>query len=160
MEFALTAPVLLLLMAGTLDLGRAQYFTVVASDAARDSVRTLVGIYAPAAAGPSLSAVCSEAQADLKNVSSVTCSQVTHAPPYVAGTDYTQPAANNAVVLVYCGPHSISGSCGATTGGAAYRDTVAVWVFYGYPVLTPGISTMVPGGVIQMRRGAQMVTNW
>jgi Flp pilus assembly protein TadG len=159
-ELAITAPVLLLLFSGTLDLGRAYYFTVLSSDAARNSVRTLIGVYAPSAAGPSLSVVCSEAQADLKNVSSVTCNQVTHAPPYVAGTDYTQPSANNAVVLVYCGSHAISGTCGSTTGGAAFHDTVAVWVFYGYSLLTPWVSSLEPGGIIQMQRGAQMVTNW
>jgi hypothetical protein len=154
------APVLLLLFGGTLDLGRAYYFTVVSSDAARDSVRALIGIYGPSAAGPPLSIVCSEAQADLKDVSSVTCNQVAHAPPYVAGIDYTQPSANNAVVLVYCGPHAPLGSCGSTTGGAAYHDTVAVWVFYGYAVLTPGVGSLVPGRIIQMQRGVQMVTNW
>ena len=153
-ELGLALPVLLLVFSGMLDLGRAYYFEITGTDAARDTVRVAAANYS--GSGPSLATICASAANDLSNLASVSCQAINHAPPYVAGTDYTPPPANQATVLVYCGP---SGACGSYSGPQRH-DTLAVGVFYGFPTLTPGMNNLVPSGLVQMHSTAQMVANW
>src|SRR5213082_217301 len=128
-ELALALPVLMVLVAGVLELGRGYAFAVETSDAARDAARYVAGKTA-STNGPGLAAMCNLVTADLAAVTtSVTCpTQVNHAPPFIAGTDYTKPAAGQAVVAVYCGA---STNC---TGSVPtlYQSEIDVYVYYGF----------------------------
>src|SRR6059036_3649499 len=103
-ELAISLPILVILVAGVLELGRGYSFAMETSDAARDAARYVAGKTATTN-GPGLAAMCSLVTADLAVVTtSVSCpTQVSHAPPFVAGVDYTRPVAGQAVVAVYCG---------------------------------------------------------
>src|SRR5256885_4456591 len=103
-ELALCLPVLIVLDAGVLELGRGYAFAAEPSDAARDAARFVAGKTATTN-GPGLAAMCSLVTADLAVVTTnISCpTQVNHAPPFVAGADYTKPVAGQAVVAVYCG---------------------------------------------------------
>src|SRR6266550_4543832 len=105
-ELAITLPILALLVAGVLELGRGYAFAVETSDAARDAARFVAGKTATTN-GPGLAAMC-----DL----------------VVAGTDYTNPVAGQAVIAVYCGT---STNC---TGliPTLYQAEVDVYVYYGF----------------------------
>ena len=151
MEFAITLPVLALLLAGTIELGRGYAFGVATSDTARDAARYLAG-KTPSSNGPGLSGMCNIVTADLAAVTTnVNCPvQVTHAPPFVAGTDYTAPVAGQAVVVVYCGT---SGNCaGATT--TLYQSEVDVGVYYGFSDLN------LLGGGISIGGLSRATTSW
>lgn len=153
-EFALVAPVLLLLFSGVLDLGRAFYYQVSATDAARDGVRLAAGNYG--GHGPDLATICSEITQDLSAVPSVSCVTSSHAPPYHSGVDFAQPASGTAVAVIYCGS---AAACGAYSGAPQHYD-LAVQVNYAFGLLTPFISQIAGGGTIQMADAAQMVGNW
>src|SRR5260370_2921370 len=103
-ELALALPVLIVLIAGVLELGRGYSFAVETSDAARDAARYVAGKTA-ATNGPGLAAMCSLVTADLAAATTnIVCpTHVNHAPPFVVTTDYTKPVAGQAVVAVYCG---------------------------------------------------------
>src|ERR1700756_2684697 len=90
-ELALALPVLIVLIAGVLELGRGYSFAVETSDAARDAARYVAG-KTPTTNGPGLAAMCSLVTADLAAVTTnITCpTQVNHAPPFVSGVDYTK----------------------------------------------------------------------
>src|SRR5437868_14111263 len=96
-EFALALPILIVLVAGVLELGRGYSFAVETSDAARDAARLVAGKTATTN-GPGLASMCNVVTADLAAVtSSITCpQQVNHAPPFVVGTDFTKPVAGQA----------------------------------------------------------------
>jgi len=103
-EFAIALPILMLLVAGVLELGRGYGYAIATSDAARDGARFVAGkttLYD----GPGLTAMCSLITADLATVTTnISCPTiVAHAPPFVSGTDYANPTGNQAVVAVYCG---------------------------------------------------------
>src|ERR1700693_5914530 len=102
-EFAITLPIIVLLVAGVLELGRGYTFAVATSNAARDGARYVAG-KTPTSNGPGLAHMCSLVTAGLAAITSnVSCpTQINHAPPFVLGTDYTAPAAGQALVLVYC----------------------------------------------------------
>jgi Flp pilus assembly protein TadG len=150
-EFAITLPVLALLVAGTLELGRGYAFAVETSDAARDAARFVAG-KTSSTNGPGIAAMCSMVVADLQAVTSnVSCpTQVNHAPPFVAGTDYTAPAAGQAVVAVYCGS---SANC---TGSipTLYQSEVDVYVYYGFSDLN------ILGGGITITGSSRATTSW
>src|SRR5712671_7548139 len=103
-EFAIALPILILLVAGVLELGRGYSYAVATSDAARDGARAAAGKTATTN-GPGLAAMCNLVTADLAAVSSnVSCpTQVGHAPPFVKGIDYAAPTGGQVVVAVYCG---------------------------------------------------------
>jgi len=147
-EFALVLPLLVLVVALAVDLGRAFYFEVTTTEAARTAAREAIGQPQSQKQGPGMSAICSAATADLTNVQSVTCSS-SGAPP---------AAANQAVVVVQC-PDS-GGTCSAAIGSAPLNGTVRVDVYYGFQLLIPGISQLFGGGVVQIHNSAQMVTSW
>src|SRR5260370_26962247 len=102
-ELALALPVLIVLVAGVLELGRGYSFATETSDAARDAARYVAGKISTTN-GPGLAAMCNLVTADLAAVTAnVVCpTQVMHAPPFVAGADYSTPVAGQAVVAVYC----------------------------------------------------------
>src|SRR5207244_10697827 len=97
-EFALALPVLIVLVAGVLELGRGYSFAVETSDAARDAARYAAG-KTTSTNGPGLAAMCSLVTADLAAVTtSVSCpTQVTHPPPFDGGVDHPTRAARQAL---------------------------------------------------------------
>ena len=150
-ELALALPVLMVLVAGVLELGRGYSFAVETSDAARDAARFVAGKTATFN-GPGLAAMCSLVSADLAAVTSnVSCpTQVNHAPPFVAGTDYTKPVAGQAVVAVYCGT---SANCTGTVQ-TLYKSEVDVYVYYGFSDLN------ILGGGITIAGSSRATTSW
>ena len=150
-ELAITLPILALLVAGTLELGRGYAFAVETSDAARDAARFVAG-KTSSTNGPGIAAMCSLVRADLAAVTSnVTCAtQVNHAPPFVAGTDYTAPTAGQAVVAVYCGS---SADCIGSIP-TLYQSEVDVYVYYGFSDLN------ILGGGITITGSSRATTSW
>src|SRR6202048_3634442 len=128
-EFAISVPILVLLVAGTLELGRGYAFAIATSDAARDGARYVAG-KTSTTNGPGLTNMCSLIKADLASITSnVTCAtQVNHAPPFGAGTDYATPAARRVLVALSCGT-SIDCTGSVTT---LYESRVDVYVYYGF----------------------------
>ncbi len=144
-------PVLVLLVAGVLELGRGYAFAMATSDAARDGARYVAG-KTSTTNGPGLTNMCSLVTADLAAVTTnVTCpTQVNHAPPFVAGVDYAKPAAGQAVVVVYCGT---SANCtGSVT--TLYESEVDVYVYYGFSDLN------LLGGGITISWSSRATTSW
>jgi Flp pilus assembly protein TadG len=150
-EFAISVPVLVLLVAGTIELGRGYTFAIATSDAARDGARYVAG-KTSTTNGPGLTNMCSLIKADLAAITSnVSCAtQVGHAPPFVAGTDYATPAAGQAVVAVYCG--SSANCSGAVT--TQYQSRVDVYVYYGFSDLN------LLGGGITISGSSRATTSW
>ena len=150
-ELALALPVLIVLIAGVLELGRGYAFAVETSDAARDAARLAAGKTATTN-GPGLAAMCSLVTADLAAVTTnVSCpTQVNHAPPFVAGIDYTKPVAGQAVVAVYCG--SSTNCSGAVQ--TLYQSEIDVFVYYGFSDLN------VLGGGITITGSSRATTAW
>lgn len=150
-ELAIALPLLALLVAGVLELGRGYSFAVETSDAARGAARYVAGKTATTN-GPGLVAMCSLVTADLATVTtSITCpTQVSHAPPFVAGVDYTKPLPGSAVVAVYCGS---SLDC---TGSVQtlYRSEIDVYVYYGFSDLN------ILGGGITITGSSRATTAW
>lgn len=151
MEFAITLPILLLLVGGTVFLGRGYSFAVATSNAARDGARYVAG-KTSATNGPGLTSMCNVVKADLAAVSSnFSCpTTVGHAPPFVAGTDYAKPTGGQVVVAVYCGT---SANC---AGGVdtQYLSEVDVGVYYGFNDLN------LFGGLITIGSTARATTSW
>jgi Flp pilus assembly protein TadG len=150
-ELAIALPLLALLVAGVLELGRGYSFAVETSDAARDAARFVAGKTATTN-GPGLAAMCSLVTADLAAVTTnITCpTQVNHTPPFVAGTDYTKPVAGQAVVAVYCGS---SNNC-AGSAQTLYQSEVDVYVYYGFSDLN------ILGGGITITGSSRATTAW
>ena len=96
--------------------------------------------------------MCSLVIADLAGVTSnVTCpTQVNHAPPFVAGTDYTTPVPGQAVVAVYCGS---SANCSGSVQ-TLYQSEIDVYVYYGFSDLK------VLGGGITITGSSRATTAW
>lgn len=166
-EFALVVPIIVLLFAGIVDLGRAFYYQIGVTDAAREGARVLSGNNQ--GNGPGLPAVCTALARDLVDAGGVaSCSQVGHPPPYASGADYTPPAPGQAIALVYCGSGSQPGNgtpcvnalrtgCGSLS---ACPNQVAIYVYYGFPLFTAAIDSLAGAAIIQLQAGAQMVTAW
>ena len=144
-------PVLVLLVAGVLELGRGYAFAMATSDAARDGARYVAG-KTSTTNGPGLTNMCSLVTADLAAVTTnISCpTQVNHAPPFVAGVDYTTPAAGQAVVVVYCGT-SVNCTGSVTT---LYESEVDVYVYYGFSDLN------LLGGGITISGSSRATTSW
>ncbi|MHB8587654.1 MAG: TadE family protein [Candidatus Dormibacteraceae bacterium] len=150
-EFAITLPILVLLVAGVLELGRGYVFAIATSDAARDAARYAAG-KTSATNGPGLANMCSLITADLAAITSnVSCpTQVGHAPPFVVVTDYAKPAAGQAVVAVYCGTSvNCAGSVTALT-----NSEIDVYVYYGFSDLN------LLGGGITISGSSRATTSW
>ena len=164
-EIGVTLPVLLLLFSGLLDVGRAYYFQVEATDAARDAAR-VVAAYSVTSAGVSVpddTTICAEARADLSNVTSVTC-QFSSTPPPFATPSGIGP--NSAVVVVYpaagtgCSKTSFCRDWSSPVPSPPIHGTVTVSVYYDFSLLTPAVQQLASGGRIVMRDQAQMVSAW
>src|SRR2546427_4689657 len=150
-EFAIALPILILLVAGVLELGRGYSYAVAVSDAARDGARYVAGKTA-STNGPGIAAMCNLITADLAAVTaSVSCAtQVGHAPPFVVGTDYTAPSAGQAVVAVYCG----SGTNCSGSATTLYQAEVHVYVYYGFNDLN------LLGGLVPLSGSSKTTTSW
>lgn len=150
-ELAISLPVLIVLVAGVLEMGRGYSFAVATSDAARDAARYVAGKTATTN-GPGLASMCGLITADLAaTTSNVSCpTQVTHAPPFVAGTDYTTPVAGQAVVVVYCGA---SANCSGSAF-TQYQSEVDVYVYYRFSDLN------ILGGGITIQGSSRATTAW
>lgn len=149
-EFAIAVPILVLLVAGTIELGRGYVFAMATSDAARAGARYVAG-KTSTTNGPGVTNMCSLIKANLAAITSnVTCAQVNHAPPFAAGTDYTAPAAGQAVVAVYCGT---SANCTGTVT-TQYQSEVDVYVYYGFSDLN------LLGGGITISGSSRATTSW
>lgn len=151
-EFAVTLPILILLVAGVIELGRGYTFAMAVSDAARDGARYAAG-KTSTTNGPGLANMCSLVKADLAAVTSnITCppTQVNHAPPFVAGVDYTNPVAGQAVLVVYCGT-SVNCTGSVTT---LYESEVDVYVYFGFSDLK------LLGGGITISGSSRATTSW
>src|SRR6266550_4403695 len=74
-EFAISVPILVLLVAGVLELGRGYAFAMATSDAARDGARYVAG-KTSTTNGPGLANMCSLVTADLASVTSLYESEV------------------------------------------------------------------------------------
>jgi len=139
------------LVAGVLELGRGYSYAVATSDAARDGARAAAGKTATTN-GPGIPTMCDVIKADLVAVSSsVSCAtQVGHAPPFVAGTDYSAPAGGQVVVVVYCGA---SANC---TGNVSTltQSEVDVYVYYGFNDLN------LLGGLVTISGSSKTTTSW
>ncbi len=150
-EFAIALPILILLVTGVVEVGRGYAIGVATSNAARDGARYVAGKSATTN-GPGIANMCSIVTADLAAVTSnvVCATQVGHAPPFVAGTDYTKPVDSQAVVVVYCG--SSANCAGSTT--PLYQSEVDVVVYYGFNDLN------LFGGLITIGGSSRATTSW
>jgi Flp pilus assembly protein TadG len=150
-EFSIALPVLILLVAGVLELGRGYAFATAVSNAARDGARYAAGKTATTN-GPGLAAMCNLITADLAGVSSsISCpTQINHAPPFVKGTDYASPTAGQVVVAIYCGT---SVNC---TGSVftRYQSEIDVYVYYGFNDLN------LLGGLVTISGSSKTTTSW
>jgi Flp pilus assembly protein TadG len=150
-ELAITLPILILLVAGMLELGRGYSFGVATSDAARDAARYVAG-KTSSTNGPGLAAMCNMITADLQAVTSnISCvTQVGHPPPIAVGTDYAKPAAGQVVVAVYCGA---SANCSGSIP-TLYNSEIDVYVSYGFSDLN------ILGGGITITGSSRATTSW
>lgn len=150
-EFAIALPILILLVAGVLELGRGYAYAVATSDAARDGARYVAG-KTSLTNGPGLAAMCNLIKAELAAVTTnVSCAtQVAHPPPFTQGTDFAAPTAGQAVVAVYCGT---SANCSGTTT-KLYESEVDVYVYYGFNDLN------LLGGLVTISGSSKATTSW
>ena len=150
-ELAIALPIVMVLVAGVLELGRGYSFAVETSDAARDAARYVAGKTATTN-GPGLAAMCNLVSADLAAVTAnVSCpTQVNHPPPFVAGVDYSGPLAGQAVVAVFCGT---SANCSGSIP-TLYQSEVDVYVYYGFSDLN------ILGGGITITGSSRATTAW
>ena len=151
MEFAIALPILILLVAGLLELSRGYAVAVATSNAARDGARYVAGKTA-ATDGPGLANMCSLIKADLAAVTTnVSCpTQIGHTPPFNIPADYTNPTGGQALVLVYCGT---TGDCSGTVN-TVYQSRIDVYVYYGFDDLN------LLGGRITISGSSEAKTSW
>ena len=152
-EFAIALPILILLVAGVLELGRGYAVAVATSDAARDGAR-----YAAAKAansnGPGLAAMCSLITADLRAFTvNVSCPvrAINHTPPFNFPADYAKPVGGQAVVAVYCGA---TVTCTGAVNSFQYHYEIDVYVYYGFNDLN------LFGGLITIPGSSRTLTSW
>ena len=150
-EFAIALPILILLVAGVLELGRGYGYAIATSDAARDGARYIAG-KTSLTDGPGLTSMCSLIKADLATVTTnISCpTLVGHAPPFVSGTDYTNPTGDQIVVAVSCGT---SIDCRGTPN-PLFQSRIDVWVYYGFNDLN------LFGGRITISGSSRTTTSW
>ena len=159
----MTLPILVLLFAGVLLLGRGYTFAVAASDAARDGARYVAGKTATTN-GPGIPNMCSLIKADLAAVTTtLSCATaIAHRPPFVKGVDYAAPTAGQALVLIYCGPPQgksdpaggSSLTCVGTPAYLQYHAEVDVYIYYGFNDLN------LLGGLVTISGSSTTTTSW
>jgi len=135
---------LLWLVCGLLDLGRAYYGTITVTDAARHAARTL-STANQAGGGPGRAAGCAAVKAAVVDLaSSAAC-----------GTSGATPAAGQVVAIVTC---PAPGDCGSNSAGSP--QMVTVQVSYGFQLLTPLVSSLLPVGTLTLTGRAVMSSTW
>ncbi|HEV2033980.1 MAG TPA: TadE/TadG family type IV pilus assembly protein [Candidatus Dormibacteraeota bacterium] len=152
-EFAIALPILILLVAGVLELGRGYAAAVATSDAARDGARYAAG-KAANTNGPGLAAICSLITADLKAfTANISCpARAKPSPlPFVAGVDYAVPVGGQAVFAIYCGGTL---TCVGASNSVLYHYEIHVSVYYGFNDLN------LFGGRITIPGSSQTMTSW
>jgi hypothetical protein len=152
-EFAIALPILILLVAGVLELGRGYAIAVATSDAARDGARYAAG-KAATTNGPGLAAMCSLITADLAAVTGNVSCPATARPgplPFVAGVDYAVPVGGQAVIAVYCGGTL---TCVGANNALLYHYEIDVFVYFGFNDLN------LFGGKITIPGSSQTRTSW
>jgi hypothetical protein len=145
-ELAIALPMLLWLLCGLFDLGRASYYGITVSDAARDAARVLVSN--ASGSGPGLAAGCAAAQAAAVDASTNP----------VCPSSSVQAASGQVLVVISC-PDSGNACVGDPTG-TVHGQPVTVDVYYGFQLLTPLLSSGSPGGVISIHARAIMNAAW
>lgn len=159
---ALFAPVLILLLAGVIDLGRAFYYEVVSSAAAREGTRLMVVQNVQLGyGGLTDSEVCTRVEQDLGGIFNVVCPYQPlggdHAPPYSSGTDFTPPAAGQAYVILYPPYACTSSPCRAVTG-SPLNIPVYTTIIYGFTPVMPLTRSFAPS--IVMQNYFEMKSDW
>jgi Flp pilus assembly protein TadG len=130
-ELVLVLPVLLIILAGLLDLGRLYYAYVAVTDAAAEGA-TYGAFYAPSSDGPCAAAQCTD---DPRDVGCLCrrAEEATEGLVQIAGEH----------ILVECpecqDQYPESG------------DPITVTVTYSFTLATPLLNAMVPGGVLPLR---------
>lgn len=148
---------------GMLDLGRAYYFEVVTTDAARDAARYGSG-YMPdkwPPAGYGNQAMCNLAKSDMIGVispTSVSCVYTTSMPaagrPYY-GSSYA-PGPGQVIVVIAC-PAGTNGCAG--TKGETLNRNIGVTVYYRFEMVTPGMSAIFGPSLI-FQNSAVFTSTW
>lgn len=160
-EFAIALPILILLVAGVLELGRGYAVAIAMSDAARDGARYAAAktpsppLPGPVTTnGPGVAAICSLITADLAAVTSnVSCPAraIIHTPPFFSPGDFAKPTGGQAVVAIYCGATL---TCTGPKPSWLYRYEVDVYVYYGFNDLN------LFGGMITIPGSSRTTTSW
>jgi Flp pilus assembly protein TadG len=149
-EFAIALPILILLVAGVLELGRGYSYAIAVSDAARDGARYVAGKTATTN-GPGIAAMCNLVKADLAAVTTnIVCPTQVNVVPPRPGVDYTVPVGGQAVVTVYCGA---SLDCTGSTNLQVHSE-VDVYIFYGFNDLN------LLGGLVTLTGSSKTTTSW
>lgn len=150
-ELAITLPLLILLVAGLLELGRGYSFGVATSDAARDAARYIAG-KTSSTNGPGIAMMCKIITADLQAVTTnISCATlVAKVPPLTPGADYPKPVPGQVTVGVYCGA---SADCSGSIT-RVYNSLIAVYVSYGFSDLN------ILGGGITITGSSRATTSW
>jgi Flp pilus assembly protein TadG len=155
-EFAVALPILILLVAGLLELSRGYAAAIATSDAARSGARYAAGKTA-GTNGPGMLKICNLVTADLATLTTnVSCplTPVGHAPPFkgtgAGGSDFTSPIGGQVVVAVYCGA---SADCTGTTY-ALSQSEIDVYVYYGFNDLN------LFGNLITISGSSKTITSW
>lgn len=148
-EFAIALPILILLVAGVLELSRGYMVAIATSDAARDGARYVAGKTA-STDGPGLANMCALITSDLASVTAnVSCpTQVFSPPPFATPS----PVAGQAVVFVYCG--SVAPTDCTGTPYRVYGEEIDVYVYYGFDDLN------LFGGRITISGSSKTTTSW
>ena len=163
-EFAVAVPILILLVAGVLELGRGYAYSLAVSDAARDGARYVAGKTAisngPGLPGPpplATQGMCNLIKADLAaTTGNVICPVVVGrsafppALPWTSPADFPRPAGGQAVVAVFCGT---SIDCRGATN-RFYKTKVDVVVYFGFNDLN------LFGGAIVLSGSGRETTSW
>jgi hypothetical protein len=144
-EFAMAMVLVVLPLLGIVDIGRAFYYAVNATDAARDGARTLASNTFPCSSGastgcgPGTAVGCAVVEADLADVwnGSSSC----------PGSG--SPTAGQVIVAISC-PDS-SGTCVSSGNGR----NVTVDVSYGFQPISP-----LPTALITIHGQAVMASSW
>jgi Flp pilus assembly protein TadG len=150
-EFAIAVPILVLIVAGVLELGRGYSYAVATSNAARDGARYVAGKTATSN-GPGVPAMCNLVKADVAAITgNFSCATVVGVPPpFRVGVDFPRPTAGQVVVAVYCGT---TVDCRGSTN-LQYRTEVDVGVFFGFNDLN------ILGGPITISGTSRETTSW
>ena len=149
MEFAIALPILILLVAGVLELGRGYACAMAVSDAARDGARYAAGKTAAGTDGPGLASMCALITADLASVTTnVSCPNQAFSLP----RSVTSPTGGQAVVVVYCG--SIVPTDCVGTPYRVYQTEIDVFIDYGFNDLN------LFGGLIKISGSSKTTTSW